>query len=67
MSLKASSALFLIKQGVFDKELKPSVVMPIFDSLVKPIALYGSEVWSTYKPCFQNKSIDELFEMPLKN
>ena len=36
-SLKASSALFLIKQGVFDKELKPSVVMPIFDSLVKPI------------------------------
>lgn len=34
---------------------------------MKPTALYGSEVRSAYKPCFHSKSVDELFEMSLKN
>ena len=50
--MKASRTLFLIKQGVFDKALKPSAVMHIFDSLVKPIALYGSEICLVYELCF---------------
>ena len=47
LSLKANRAFFFsIKQSVFDKGLKPSVVLNIFDILVKPIALYGSELWA---------------------
>ena len=55
LSLKASMAVFSIMQGAFVKALKPSAVMHSFYSLVTLIAIYGSEVWSAYKPCFQNK------------
>ena len=45
LSLKASRALFSVKQSVFNNNVKPSVIFKIFDSLIKPIALYGSDVW----------------------
>ena len=66
LSLKACRECFSIKHGVFEKSLKLSAVLHIFYSLVKPITLYGSEVWSAYKSCFNNKSIDELSKMSLK-
>ena len=50
LSLKANRAPFSIKQSIFDKDLKPSAILHIFDCLVKPIALYGSEIWSAFKP-----------------
>ena len=61
LGLKASRALFSIKQGVFNNNVKPYVIFRIFDSLVKPIALYGSEVWFGYKTSFHNKTIDQFF------
>ena len=67
LGLKASRALFSIKQSIFDKDLKPSAIMSIFESLVKPIALYGSEIWTAYKPCYKSKTLDEMFEMSFKN
>ena len=67
LSVKASRALFCIKQGVFNSNMKPSVIFRIFNSLVKPIALCGSEVWFGYKTSFhKNKTIDEMFEMSFK-
>ena len=35
--------------------------------LVKPIALYGSELWTAYKPCYKGKSLDDLFELSFKS
>ena len=67
LGLKASRALFSIKQSIFDKDLKPSAILSIFESLVKPIALYGSEIWTAYKPCYKSKTLDEMFEMSFKN
>ena len=67
LSLKASRALFSVKQSIFNNSIKPSVVLRIFNALVKPIALYNSEVWIGYKSCYQNKTIDEMFEMSLKS
>ena len=67
LSIKASRALFSIKQSIFDKTIKPSSILHIFDSLVKPIALYNSEIWSGYKYCFNSKTIEELFALTLKN
>ena len=66
LSLKASRALFSIKQGVFNNNEKPSVIFRIFNSLVKPIALYSSEVSFGYKTSFHNKTIDQMFEMSFK-
>ena len=65
--MKASRALFSIKQSIFDKTIKPSSILYIFDSLVKPIALYNSEIWTAYKYCFKGKTIEELFALTLKN
>ena len=66
LSLKASRALFSIKQSIFDSSIKPSAVLRIFDSLIKPIALYNSEIWVGYKSCYQKKTIDEMFDMSFK-
>ena len=63
LSLKANRALFSIKQSIFDKDVRPSVILNIFERLVKPIALYGSEIWGAYKPCYKGKALDEMFEM----
>ena len=52
LSLKANRALFSIKQSIFDKGLKPLAVLNTFESLVKPVALYGSTIWAVYKPCY---------------
>ena len=46
--------------------IKPSAVLRIFDSLFKPIALYNSEIWVGYKSCYQQKTIDEMFDMSFK-
>ena len=67
LSLKANGALFSIKQSIFDKDVKPSVILNIFERLVKPIALYGSEIWGRYKPCYKGIALDEMFEMSFKS
>ena len=70
--MKANRALFSIKQsiffsGIFNKTIKPSPLLHIFDVLVKPIASHNSDIWSAYKSCFKNKSVKEMFELSLKN
>ena len=44
----------------FDKDLKSSASLSIFESLVKPVAFYGSEIWTPYKLCNKNKTLDEM-------
>ena len=67
LAFKARRALFSIKQSMSDQNMKPSVLLQIFDALVKPVALYSSEVWTAYKPCYQGKGLDDLFDMSLKS
>ena len=66
LSFKASRAFFSIKQSIFDGTVKPSAAMRIFDSHIKHIALYNSEIWAGYKICYQNKSLDEMLDMSFK-
>ena len=66
LSLKASRALFSVKQSIFNNNIKPSAVLKIFDALIKPIALYNSEVWVGFKSCYQKKSIEEMLEVTFK-
>ena len=65
ISLKANKALFSIKQNIFDSSIRPSAVLHLFDSLIKPIVLYNSIIVIGYKTCFQ-KTIDEKFDMSFK-
>ena len=45
MSDKASKTLFKLKALLSSAYLKPDIAMKLFDQLIKPIALYGSEIW----------------------
>ena len=42
------------------------VTYRIFDSLIKPIAEYNSEIWVGYKSSYHKKSINEMFDMSFK-
>ena len=44
-----------------------SLILQIVYALVKLIALYNSEIWSEYKPCLRSKTVEETFELKLKN
>ena len=44
-----------------------SSILQSFDALVKPIALYNCEIWSAYKPCLRGTTVEEMFELTLKN
>jgi hypothetical protein len=42
---KAMKALFKLKQLLYDSNLKPDTSLKLFDQLIKPICLYGAEIW----------------------
>ena len=75
-TLLSSRALFSIKQTIFGSTIKPSAVLRIFDSLIKPIALYDSELWEGHKhvirtnprmkylTCFSNVIMDLIKNLP---
>ena len=45
MTDKAKKALFKLKSLLYGSSVKPSTCIKLFDQLIKPIALYGSEIW----------------------
>ena len=46
---KASRAYYSLRQNFnFNNNTKPEVILKLFDSLIKPILLYCSEIWSVY-------------------
>ena len=45
MSEKASKVLFKLKDLLSNINLKPGVSLNFVDQLIKPIVLYGSEIW----------------------
>ena len=45
MSQKARKALFKLKSLLHGSLVKPRTCLQLFDQLIKPIALYGSEIW----------------------
>ena len=46
LNSKALKAQFAIRQGFYNMPVK--VQLKVYDSLVKPISLYGSEIWGAY-------------------
>jgi len=42
---KAMRALFKLKNLLFDSNTNPTTSIKLFDQLIKPICMYGSEIW----------------------
>jgi hypothetical protein len=42
---RARKALFKLKSCIRDSAIPPSLALKLFDQLIKPICLYGSEIW----------------------
>ena len=53
LKIKARRAVFHLIKSINIYELGPKVALSLFDSLIKPILMYGSEVWG---PCIFNAS-----------
>lgn len=62
---KAMKASFKLKQIIDANSLSPKISMSLFNTLIKPIALYGSEVWgATLCAPTATKSMSNLELLP---
>ena len=61
---KARKALFKIKSSISGYNFSPKTCLNLFDALVKPICLYGSEIWGAEKHINPKKldPIENIFE-----
>ncbi len=57
---KALRAWFKLRQLVIGSDLPPQTIINMFDQLVKPVALYGAEVWGA--DLLNTGSIEKLME-----
>lgn len=56
MTAKAKKALFKLQGLLMQCNFKPSLCLRLFDQLIKPICLYGSEIWGLDKIKCNNAS-----------
>jgi ribonuclease I len=45
IKLRALKAIFKLRSSLRNCDLKPGLALKLFDQLIKPICLYGSEIW----------------------
>ena len=55
---KALKASFAVRQSFTNLQVKHK--LKLFDSLVKPIALYGSDIWGTQLVNWETTDIDSI-------
>ena len=60
LKLKAMRAFFGLKRTVIRSKLSFKALNTLFDSLIKPIALYGAPIWTP--ECTINKSVIKYFK-----
>ena len=46
MTMKAQKAMFKLRSLLQGSNIRPSTSLQLFDQLIKPICLYGSEIWA---------------------
>jgi hypothetical protein len=55
----AKKAVFSLYSGLSNSNISPILSLKLFDQLIKPICLYGSEIWSPENLLKNNQSISE--------
>ena len=63
MTQKAQRALFKLKSLLYSTKVKPKLCLKLFDQLIKPICLYGSELWRM-NAIKGNFNLRKLFQSP---
>ena len=58
LNSKALKAQFSIKQNMYNAN--PSVLLKLYDTLIKPISLYGVEVWNLHAINWKDKTLNDL-------
>ena len=48
LSNKATNAIYSLKRKMNTKFISPEIMLKLFDYLVSPILIYGSEIWEPY-------------------
>jgi hypothetical protein len=48
LTTKAKNALFALNSSLRKVQYNPKLALKLFDTLIKPIALYGCEVWGAF-------------------
>ena len=64
MCEKAAKAMFKLKSLLTGTGIQPAIALKLFDQLIRPIALYGSEIWGPKKlilPLRRNHKLSESF------
>ena len=62
---KAKRAYFAMKSSFIDSKISPKLFMKMYDILVKPITLYGCEIWGAFGHKMQ--PIENLCKMIYRN
>ena len=48
LSIKAKNALFSLSSSLRKVQTNPQLTLKLFDTLIKPIALYGCDIWGAF-------------------
>ena len=62
---KAQRAMFKLKSLLYGTGIKPPISLKMFDQLIKPICLYGSELWGL--EILNIKKLDKYYYLVLIN
>jgi hypothetical protein len=71
MSDRALKAVFKLKSCIRDSNLPPALALKLFDQVIKPVCLYGSEIWgiedlSTNKYSKVNGFDTSFYSLPIE-
>ena len=58
---KALRALFKLKSLLRNSDISPALSLELFDQLIKPICMYGSELWGPDCLNMRKQDVDKLF------
>ena len=62
LCVRGWKASFKIKSALKDVDIDPSLKLKLFDSLIKPIVCYNSEIWGVMNNVFNSKSISQFWD-----
>ena len=62
LCVRGWKASFKIKSALKDVDIDPELKLRLFDTLVKPIVCYNSEIWGLMNNVFSSKSISQFWD-----
>lgn len=71
LCVRGWKASFKIKSALKDVDVDPELKLKLFDTLVKPVICYNSEIWGVMNNVFNSKNVSQFWErvsnLPVEN